>query len=106
MRVFVVRHNKEDLAVLKELVEVGKVAPVIDRRFALSDVPDALGYQREGHPKERSSSSSRARSRAPHTEASHDRASTARVCFCGANSLRTAALALGTHCPGLLGTVV
>lgn len=50
MRVFVVRHNKEDLALLKELVEAEKIAPVIDRRFALSDVPDALRYQGEGHP--------------------------------------------------------
>jgi NADPH:quinone reductase-like Zn-dependent oxidoreductase len=49
MRVFVVRHNREDLGVLKELVEAGKVAPVIDRRFSLSDVPDALRYQGEGH---------------------------------------------------------
>jgi NADPH:quinone reductase-like Zn-dependent oxidoreductase len=49
MRVFVVRHNREDLGVLKELVEAGKLAPVIDRRFALSDVPDALRYQGEGH---------------------------------------------------------
>ncbi len=49
MRVFVVRHNREDLGVLKELVEAGKIAPVIDRRFALSEVPDALRYQGEGH---------------------------------------------------------
>src|SRR5919108_282843 len=49
MRVFVVRHNREDLGVLKELVEAGKVAPVIDRRYALSDAPDALRYQGEGH---------------------------------------------------------
>ncbi len=49
MRVFVVRHNREDLGVLKELVEAGKVAPVIDRRYALSDVADALRYQGEGH---------------------------------------------------------
>jgi len=49
MRVFVVRHNREDLGVLKELAEAGKVAPVIDRRYALSDVPDALLYQGEGH---------------------------------------------------------
>ena len=49
MRVFVVRHNSEDLGVLKEFVEAGKVAPVIDRRFALSDLPDALRYQGEGH---------------------------------------------------------
>jgi hypothetical protein len=31
MRVFVGRHNREDLAVLKELVEAEKIAPVIDR---------------------------------------------------------------------------
>ena len=49
MRVFVVRHNREDLAVLKELVEAGKLAPVIDRRYALSDLPEALRYQGEGH---------------------------------------------------------
>ena len=49
MRVFIVRHNQEDLAVLKELVEAGKVAPVIDRRYDLSQVPEALRYQGEGH---------------------------------------------------------
>jgi NADPH:quinone reductase-like Zn-dependent oxidoreductase len=49
MRVFVVRHNREDLGVLKELVEAGTVAPVIDRRYALSDVPDALRYLGQGH---------------------------------------------------------
>ena len=35
--------------VLKALVEAGKLAPVIDRRFALSGVPDALRYQGDGH---------------------------------------------------------
>src|SRR5206468_7322601 len=49
MRVFVVRHNHEDLAVLKELVEAGKVAPILDRRYALGDVPEPLGHQGEGH---------------------------------------------------------
>jgi NADPH:quinone reductase-like Zn-dependent oxidoreductase len=49
MRVFVVKHNTDDLAVLKDLVETGKVAPVIDRRYTLSDVPQALRYQGEGH---------------------------------------------------------
>ena len=49
MCVFVVRHNREDLAVLKALVEAGKVAPVIDRRYALLEVPEALRYQGEGH---------------------------------------------------------
>ena len=50
MRVFIVKHNGEDLAVLKELVEAGKVAPVIDRRYALSEVPEALRSQGAGHP--------------------------------------------------------
>jgi NADPH:quinone reductase-like Zn-dependent oxidoreductase len=49
MRVFVATHNREDLAVLKDLVEAGKVAPVIDRRYTLSEVPEALRYQGEGH---------------------------------------------------------
>jgi NADPH:quinone reductase-like Zn-dependent oxidoreductase len=47
--VFVVRHNRKDLAVLKELVEAGKIAPVIDRRYELSEAPEALQYQGEGH---------------------------------------------------------
>lgn len=49
MRVFVARHTREDLVVLKELVETGEVAPVIDRRYSLSDVPEALRHQGEGH---------------------------------------------------------
>ena len=51
VRVFLVRHNREDLAVLKELVEAEKVAPVIDRRYELSEVPEALRHQGEGHTK-------------------------------------------------------
>ncbi|HMJ95143.1 MAG TPA: zinc-binding dehydrogenase, partial [Thermoleophilaceae bacterium] len=50
MRVFLVRHNREDLVALKELVEAGKVTPVIDRRYGLSEVPEALRRQGEGHP--------------------------------------------------------
>jgi NADPH:quinone reductase-like Zn-dependent oxidoreductase len=49
VRVFIVRRNRADLAVLKELVEAGKVTPVIDRRYPLRDVPEALRYQGEGH---------------------------------------------------------
>jgi NADPH:quinone reductase-like Zn-dependent oxidoreductase len=49
MRVFVVKHNKKDLAVLKELVEAEKVAPVIERRYELREVADALRHQGEGH---------------------------------------------------------
>ena len=46
VRVFIVRHNRADLAVLKQLVEAGKVTPVIDRRYPF---PEALRYQGEGH---------------------------------------------------------
>ena len=49
MRVFVVRHNSDDLAALKDLVEAGKVTPVIDRSYPLSEVADALRHQGEGH---------------------------------------------------------
>lgn len=49
VRVFIVRHNTDDLAVLRKLVEAGKVTPVIDRRYTLSEVPEALRFLGEGH---------------------------------------------------------
>ena len=49
MRLFVVRRNREDLAVLKKLVEAGKIGPVLERRYALGDAPEALRHQGEGH---------------------------------------------------------
>ena len=45
---FVSRENHGDLIVLKELVEAGKVTPVVDRVYPLSDVADAIRYMREG----------------------------------------------------------
>ncbi len=48
--VFVIaKFNKADLAVLRELLEAETVTPVIDRRYALSDIADALRYLGEGH---------------------------------------------------------
>lgn len=41
--------NKKDLLFVKELVEAGKLTPVIDRTFALSEVPDAFRYLEQGH---------------------------------------------------------
>jgi NADPH:quinone reductase-like Zn-dependent oxidoreductase len=41
--------NKEDLVVLKELIEATKVTPVIDRCYTLSEVPEAIRYLEEGH---------------------------------------------------------
>jgi len=39
----------QDLAFMKELIEAGKIKPVIDRRYTLSEVPEALRYYGEGH---------------------------------------------------------
>jgi NADPH:quinone reductase-like Zn-dependent oxidoreductase len=41
--------NQADLIVLKNLIETKKIAPVIDRRYKLSEVPDAIRYLEEGH---------------------------------------------------------
>jgi NADPH:quinone reductase-like Zn-dependent oxidoreductase len=41
--------NKEDLEILGKLVEDGTVSPVIDRRYGLSEVPEALSYVGAGH---------------------------------------------------------
>ncbi|MDP9263448.1 MAG: NAD(P)-dependent alcohol dehydrogenase [Acidobacteriota bacterium] len=41
--------NQQDLTILGELISSGKVTPVIDRRYTLSQVPEALRYLAEGH---------------------------------------------------------
>ena len=46
---FIAKLDKPDLAVLRELLEAGKVTPVIDRRYELSEVADAFRYLGEGH---------------------------------------------------------
>jgi NADPH:quinone reductase-like Zn-dependent oxidoreductase len=43
------KRSKEDLTILRGLIEAGKVTPVIDRRFGLSQVPQAVRYLEEGH---------------------------------------------------------
>lgn len=43
------RPDRDDLLVLKELIEEEKVSPVIDRRFPLDEVPEAIRYLEEGH---------------------------------------------------------
>ena len=46
---FLAKITKEDLAFMSELLAAGKVKPVIDRRYELSRVPEALDYLGEGH---------------------------------------------------------
>ena len=43
--------NIADLAFVAELLEAGKVVPVIDRTYPLREVPEALRYLEEGHAK-------------------------------------------------------
>jgi NADPH:quinone reductase-like Zn-dependent oxidoreductase len=49
LRTFIAKQNKADLASLRELAEAGELTPVIDRRYELSEAPEALRYQGEGH---------------------------------------------------------
>jgi len=44
-------NNKEDLDFIKELIESGKLVPVIDRRYSLNEVAEAFRYFEEGHPR-------------------------------------------------------
>jgi NADPH:quinone reductase-like Zn-dependent oxidoreductase len=43
--------TKEDLRALGELIEAGKVTPMIDRTYPLIEAPDAIRYLEEGHPR-------------------------------------------------------
>jgi NADPH:quinone reductase-like Zn-dependent oxidoreductase len=46
---FLSKESRADLLVLKELVEAGKVRPVLDRTYPLSQTADALAYLEAGH---------------------------------------------------------
>ncbi len=46
---FMAKLKKEDLAIMGELMEAGKVTPVIDRCYSLNEVPEAIRYFEEGH---------------------------------------------------------
>ncbi len=41
--------TKQNLMTLTELIEEGKVTPVIDRLYSFEEIPDAIRYQEEGH---------------------------------------------------------
>ena len=49
LTVVLAKSTKEDLTILRELLEAGTVTPIIDRRYPLHDVPEAIRYLEEGH---------------------------------------------------------
>jgi len=46
---FLAHQNRDDLAVLRELLDAGKVTPVIDRAYRLNQVAEAVRYLETGH---------------------------------------------------------
>jgi NADPH:quinone reductase-like Zn-dependent oxidoreductase len=48
-RPFLAELNPGDLSILGDLMQAGKVTPVIDRQYALSEVPAAIRYLEAGH---------------------------------------------------------
>lgn len=46
---FISDENREDLIVLKELIDAGEITPVIDRTYPLADAPQAIRYLEQGH---------------------------------------------------------
>jgi NADPH:quinone reductase-like Zn-dependent oxidoreductase len=49
LRPLATKPNKSDLLFVKELLETGRIKPVIDRTFSLREVPDAFRYLEKGH---------------------------------------------------------
>ncbi|MFD1850636.1 NAD(P)-dependent alcohol dehydrogenase [Oceanobacillus bengalensis] len=47
--IFMQKANQNDLVIMKELIEEGKVKPVIDRSYSLNEVPEAIQYFEKGH---------------------------------------------------------
>ena len=48
-RMYIAATNGQDLTALKELIEAGKIKPVIDRAYPLADTPDAFRYLEKEH---------------------------------------------------------
>jgi NADPH:quinone reductase-like Zn-dependent oxidoreductase len=49
LRPFLVSFNLEDLVALKEMIEAGKLTPVIDRTYQLTETPQAIAHVGKGH---------------------------------------------------------
>jgi NADPH:quinone reductase-like Zn-dependent oxidoreductase len=46
---FLAKQNKADLTVLRELIDIGKISPVIDKTYPLAQAADAIRYLEKGH---------------------------------------------------------
>jgi NADPH:quinone reductase-like Zn-dependent oxidoreductase len=46
---YIAQFNKADMSILADLIQSGKVTPVIDRTYKLSETADALRYLEKGH---------------------------------------------------------
>jgi NADPH:quinone reductase-like Zn-dependent oxidoreductase len=46
---FITSENAEDLGALRDLVDAGKVAPVVDRTYPLREAAAAVRYVQDGH---------------------------------------------------------
>ncbi len=49
MKFFIAKLNNSDLVFLKELLVAGKLKPLIDRRYTINEVPEAVWYLEEKH---------------------------------------------------------
>ncbi len=49
MNLMVANINQKDLLIIKELLEAGKIKPIIDKRYSLNETAEALRYLEEGH---------------------------------------------------------
>ena len=49
MGMFMAELNKKDLTTLGDLMQSGKVRPVIDRTYPLSQIAEAIRYLEQGH---------------------------------------------------------
>ena len=51
LRGLIAKDNRADLITLTELIEAGKLTPVIDRTYPLNNAPEAIRYLAQGHPR-------------------------------------------------------
>jgi NADPH:quinone reductase-like Zn-dependent oxidoreductase len=47
--IYITKASREDLATLADLIQSGKIAPVIEKRYRLTEVREAMSYLEEGH---------------------------------------------------------